>query len=139
MDDDEVAVMLSHAATFGVTAAAKEYGVNRRTIQRYQAEVRDGKNPKLSQLIAEQVSQQKKRNGDKMQRAIDVLLDRTIELAPKADMGQVVNALEKIGDLAGSWKVMGVQPHREGEEAAGDAGLGSGTAPSEGEFAPAVH
>jgi hypothetical protein len=129
-DETEMAVILSHAATFGVTAAAREYGLNRRTIQRYQAEVRSGKCPDLARKIAEEKERATQRNRDKMHRALDALLDRVIELAPKADLMQAVTGVEKIGELSSAMVVMGVrkpsvESDGQGKEAPGNAGLGS--------------
>jgi hypothetical protein len=132
-DDTEIAIMLSHAATFGVSATAKQFGVNRRTIQRYQAMEKSGVNPELSQLVATEKRRAQKRCRDKMQRAMDILLDRIIETGPKATITEATISLEKIGDLFGSWKVMGVKPDSQSEEASGDEGLGG--EPTEGEAA----
>jgi hypothetical protein len=123
-DNAEMAVILSHAATFGVTAAAKQFGLNRRTIQRYQAEVKAGNNPELSRLIASEKERAHQRNRDKMNRALDALLDRVIELAPTAELTQAIAGVEKIGELSSAMKVMGVKPDLEGEEAPGNEGLG---------------
>lgn len=123
-DDQELAIILSHAATFGTGASAKEFGLNRKTIQRYQKDIREGKRPELAALVAAETEKSKARSRDKMQKAIDVLLDRAIQLAPSAQLGEVVNAIEKIGDLAGSWKVMGVKPDSEGEAPSGNAVVG---------------
>lgn len=126
-DNAEKAIILSHAATFGVTAAAAQFGINRKTVQRYKAELDSGGNPELSRLVAEEAEKATKRNRSKMQKAIDVLLDRVIETAPRASITEATGSLEKIGDLFGSWKVMGVKPDSEGEEAPGNAGLGDST------------
>jgi hypothetical protein len=124
LDYAEIAIELSHAATFGVAAAAKQFGVNRKTIQRHQALVNSGKCPELSRLVATERERSVKRNRDKMQQALDVLLDRSIELAPTADLGQTVNAIEKIGTLFSSMKVMRVEFDGAGQDASGHAGLG---------------
>lgn len=128
-DETELALMLSHAATFGVTSAAREYKLNRRTVQRYQAEVRSGKCPELARKITEEKGRASQRNRDKMHLALDALLDRVIELAPKADLMQAVTGVEKIGELSSAMVVMGVrklnvESDGQGKEAPGDAGLG---------------
>jgi hypothetical protein len=137
-DNKELAIVLSHAAAFGPSSAAREFGVNRKTIQRYQAELKSGNNPELSRLVAEEAEQRRVRSRDKMQRAMDVLLDRIIDQAPTATLTEASVSLEKVGDLYGSFKVLGVKPDSEGEEAASDAGLGGkddGSKPP----APPVH
>jgi DNA-binding phage protein len=123
-DNTEKAIILSHAATFGVAAAAKQFGVNRKTIQRYRVELDSGTNPELSKLVAAEKEQSAKRNRSKMQRALDVLLDRVIDTAPTATITEATGSIEKIGELYGSWKVMGVKPDSEGEEAPSNEGLG---------------
>lgn len=138
LDYAEIAIELSHAATFGVTAAAKQFGVNRKTIQRHQALANSGKCPDLSRLVATERERSVKRNRDKMQQALDVLLDRSIELAPTADLGQTVNAIEKIGTLFSSMKVMRVEFDGAGQDAPSHAGLG-GDPEGEPEDRPTVN
>lgn len=138
LDYAEIAIQLSHAATFGVTAAAKHFGVNRKTIQRHQTLAKSGRCPELSQLVAAERERSVKRNRDKMQQALDVLLDRSIELAPTADLGQTVNAIEKIGTLFSSMKVMRVEFDESGKDATGDEGLGGGAEEGE-ERAPTLN
>jgi hypothetical protein len=99
MDEQELAVIMSHAATFGVTATAKEFGLNRRTIQRYQADVRDGKSATLSHLIAVEAEKATERNRSKLRRALDAFLDRALALAPTADLPKVLDGITRIGDL----------------------------------------
>jgi hypothetical protein len=138
LSDAEKAMILSHAATCGVLTAAKAYGLNRKSVQRYKRELDSGSNPELSRLVAIEASKASDRNRSKMQRAIDVLLDRVIETAPNATITEATGSLEKIGDLFGSWKVMGVKPDSEGEEASSHAGLG-GRAKGGAEERPPVH
>lgn len=139
-DDADKAIILSHAATFGVGAAAKQFGVNRKTIQRYRAELASGKNPELSKLVAKETELSRERSRSKIQLALDALLDRAIQLAPTADLPDVILGIEKVGDLATTRKVLGVEGDSEGQEAPGDEGLGGPTAGGKGaDDAPAVH
>ena len=75
-DLQEIAIILSHAATFGTGAAAKQFGLNRKTIQRYQSEARGGANPELARLVATETRRARDRSRSKLQSAMDALLDR---------------------------------------------------------------
>jgi hypothetical protein len=98
-DPQERAILLSHAATFGVSAAAKEFGLNRKTIQRYQAELNSGSDPELSRLVAAESDKARERNRSKLHRALDAFLDRALALAPSADLPKVLDGITRIGDL----------------------------------------
>jgi hypothetical protein len=131
-DDQDIAIILSHAATFGTGKAAKEFGLNRKTIQRYQSDVRTGKNPELAKLVATETERSRARSRSKINRALDAMLDRVIELAPSATLPEAILGAEKIGDLATARKVMGVvEGDSEGETAPGPQGLGRETASGE--------
>jgi len=140
-DEQEIATILSHAATFGVTATAKEFKLNRRTIQRYQAMVRDGKSATLSQLIAVESDKAKERNRSKLHRALDAFLDRALALAPSADLPKVLDGITRIGDLVTKRDVFLGDAELDGrdrgdapdEGASGTAAQGARPAP------PAVH
>lgn len=138
VDDAELAVVLAHAATFGATAAAKEFGLAKRTIQRHQKAVRDGNNPDVARLIVRETERAKERNRSKLHRALEALLDRTIELAPKADLQTVLHGVEKIGDLVTKRQVMLGEPDERNSGASPDAGDGRGVPQSESEQTP-VH
>jgi hypothetical protein len=137
-DDDQLAIILSHAATFGTGAAAREFGLNRKTIQRYQADLREGKRPELAALVASETSKAKERSRSKIHRALDALLDRVIFLAPSAKLPEAILGVEKVGDLATTRQVLGVTGDSEGEAAPGPQGLGGRTADGEG-TSPPVH
>lgn len=141
MDEQELAVILTHAATFGVTAAAKEFGLSRRTIQRYQADVREGKNTTLSQLIASESDRATERNRSKLHRTLDAFLDRALVLAPDADLPRVLDGISRIGDLVTKRDVFLGDGELDGRDRgdAPDEGPG-GTAPQGTRPAPpAVH
>lgn len=138
LDKAELAIILSHAATFGTAAAAKQFKLNERTIQRHQKAVREGKDAKLSEMIATEADRAARRNRSKLQLALDTLLDRTIEMAPTAKFNELVNAVEKIGDLVTQRKVLLGEGDTEGPGAAEAQGLGGRTEGSQ-EASPAVH
>jgi hypothetical protein len=124
LDDNEVAVILSHAATFGVTAAAKEFCLSRRTIQRYQADIRAGKNQQLARLVAAESDRAKERNRSKLHRALDAFLDRALELAPTAELPKVLDGIKTMGDLVTKRDVFLGDAEPDGRD--------SGDAPHEG-------
>lgn len=138
-DDADKAIILSHAATFGVSAAAKQFSVNRKTIQRYKAELDSGSNPGLSKLVAKERELARDRSRSKIQLALDALLDRAIQLAPTADLPDVIIGIEKVGDLATTRKVLGVESDSEGSEAPSHEGLGRSAKGDEGEAARTVN
>ena len=139
-DNADKAIILSYAATFGVKAAAAQFSVDRKTIQRYRAELASGKNPELSRLVAKETELARERSRSKIQLALDALLDRAIQLAPTADLPDVIMGLEKVGDLATTRKVLGVEGDTEGQEAPGNESLGRPRAGQEGtDESAAVH
>lgn len=112
-DDYRKAQILSHAATLGTVAAAKEFGVNRKTIQRYRAELASGKNPELSRLVRIERETTAERSRSKIQKALDAMLDRTIELAPTMTAEEAIHGVDKVGNLATARQVMNLDTDRD--------------------------
>jgi hypothetical protein len=146
-DNFRKASILSHAATLGTTSAAAEFGVDRKTVQRYKAELDSGKNPELSQLVAREREITADRSRSKIQKALDVLLDRTIELAPNMTADEAIHGVDKVGNLATARQVMQLDNNirddgkrvSAGQELPGHGGLGGSTEGDTGESEPPVH
>jgi hypothetical protein len=140
-DDAERAIILSHAATFGVGSAAKEFKVSRRTIERYRADIRAGNNPKLAALVATESERAKERNRSKLHRALDAFLDRAIELAPKADVSKTLEGVTRIGDLVTKRQVFFGDDELDGRDpgASPHEGAGSGVPREPREESEPVH
>jgi hypothetical protein len=99
VDEAELAIILSHAATFGAKATSKQFGLSVRTIQRHQARLTKGEAPNLAARVAVEHKAAVERSRDKLHLCLDKLLDRVMELAPNATMGQAIEATDKIGGL----------------------------------------
>ncbi len=141
IDNNEMAIILSHAATFGVSATAKEFKLSRRTIQRYQAQVNAGNKPELSQLIAAESDRAKERNRSKLHKTLDAFLDRALALAPNADLPKVLDGITRIGDLVTKRDVFLGDGELDGRDS-GDAaheGAGRGATNGEGTEEASIH
>jgi hypothetical protein len=99
VDEAELAIILSHAATFGANATSKQFGVSVRTIQRYQARIKAGECPGVAERVAAEHKAAVSRSRDKLHLCLDKLLDRIMELAPTATMEQSIDASDRIGGL----------------------------------------
>jgi len=99
IDDAELAIILSHAETFGAGETAKQFGLSRRTVCRYQAKLKSGKCPEVAQKVATERQAAVTRSRDKLHLCLDKLLDRVMQLAPDASMTEAIEATDKIGGL----------------------------------------
>jgi hypothetical protein len=146
-DNFRKAQILSHAATLGTRAAAKEFGVDRKTVQRYKSEMDSGKNPELSQLVAREREITADRSRTKIQKALDVLLDRTIELAPTMTAEEAIHGVDKVGNLATARQVMNLDTNKVGDgkrvpngsPVPGNEDLGGSAESDSSEFSTPVH
>ena len=138
LDKAELAIILSHAATFGTVSAAKTFKLAERTIQRHQKAVREGKDPKLAEMIATEATRAAQRNRSKLQLALDVLLDRLMALAPTADLKVVLSGVETVGDLVTQRQVLIGEGNSESPGAPAPEGVG-GRAEGSESARPAVH
>lgn len=152
-DNYRKASILSHAATLGTIAAAKEFGIDRKTVQRYKAEMDSGKNPELSQLVAKEREIAADRCRSKIQKALDVLLDRTIELAPSMTAEEAIHGVDKVGNLATARQVMNLDKLDkdlgkdgdnggrvpDGSQVSSDGGLGGSTAEDSIDSEPTIN
>ncbi|MEN6535488.1 MAG: hypothetical protein ABFD89_17625 [Bryobacteraceae bacterium] len=140
-DPAQIAAMLSHSATFGVAAAAKQFQVNRRTIQRHQKDVNEGKRPDVSQLIATQRKRATERCQDLLADTLEKTLKRLGELVPEAGIRDVVGAAKILGELKITRDTLGnnEQPGADTTDPGDETPKGTARPGAGGQEAPSVH
>lgn len=134
IDEAELAIILSHAATFGANATSKQFSVSVRTIQRWQKRIKDGQIPEVAERVATEHKAAVSRSRDKLHLCLDKLLDRVMELTPEASLSEAIEATDKIGGLMVTRQAFGGTDDAEqgiGADSPDPKAQGSG-APDEG-------
>lgn len=133
MDPAELATILAYGDRHGDKAAAKEFGVAHRTLQRYRASIRDGKAPELAKLVAHQKAAAIERCGDLLTETYEAVLKRLQAVLPSASPREVIGAAKIVGELHLTRNALQGDDEQSGSDRAG------AEAQSASERAPATH
>ena len=101
IDHGEIASILAYASLNDDKAAAAEFKVSARTIQRWRADLRAGKSPEVAKLVAKQRELALGRNGDLLVETFDKALQA---LQKKLDSDalpgkELIEACKMLGEL----------------------------------------
>jgi hypothetical protein len=139
-DRETIVAALALAVTQGDVAAARAFGLCRRTLQRYKAAAKADPGGQLAQAIAKARTHALRQVDDLLTQTWEDILRRLQELLPQATMPEVNDAAKTIGELRLTREALGVDEpvsgyernsnDREGEAATSVAGR----APSQDEI-----
>ena len=106
IETEEIAAILSYGDIHGDSAAARQFGVSLRTVQRYRKKLKLGSDPELTQAVAEKSRTVAEKYGD--------LMDEVFELALQALKTRVQTAHDNVAPiedraLIGAIKILGDQ------------------------------
>lgn len=97
--NEEAATILAYAKRHGAAKAAMQYGVSKRTIQRYRTRLKSGTDQDLADLVAQKEAEVARRNSDELSDTFHAVL-REVRLRLKSmSHAEVTSALATVGEL----------------------------------------
>lgn len=134
MDPAELAVILAYGDRHGDKAAASNYKVSERTLQRYRLAIREGRAPELAGLVAKQKGKAVERCLDLLTETYEIALKRLqAVLATTESTREVTEAVRVVGELQLTRKALG------DDDADGSARSGAEAQGASGREAQATH
>ncbi len=137
LDADEIATILAYGDIHGDRAAAAEFNVSQRTLQRYRRALRDNRAPELSGLVAETKARAIDRCGDLLTETYGAALRRLKVVLPEATVAEVISAARMLGELHTERKAL--LGDEDEDEAHRPHGQNSGNAEAQSRAAPTTH
>lgn len=139
IDMEEMATILSYAELHGDKAAAAEFNVSTRTLQRRRAKMREGNDDSMVALVAQHKGQALERCSDLLTNTYEAALRRLHDVLPGATVEESISAVQMLGELHISRKaILGVDGDDD-EANAGFVGSHSTNANGPGAFARTTH
>lgn len=139
-DPHTLAAILLYQENHGYEAAAKKFGMSRRSIMRRRQELIAGKNPALAKLMAQHKATALERVSDLLTETFDTILRRLLELLPNADIDQVLRATKTVGELRVARDVLNdPASNPAGESFEGDESRGGAAATGLAGSPPGLH
>jgi len=121
LDVGELAVILAHADRHGDKATQKQFGISRRTLQRYREAIRAGRAPELAQLVTDQKKAALQRCSDLLSETYEMALKQLQTTLPSATVREAVGAVKILGELRLTSKGLGLDDKQPGDSGEGES------------------